>query len=243
MTNPHDPMIDTNDPRLTAYVLGELAPDDVAQIETALKSSPELRAAVADIRQATETLAKVFLTEPPLQLTPEQKSKLLVEAESATNTDVHLVRAAANTTPTVAGDYYRPSSASPTRWLPIAIAAGLASLLIGGAFYLSGKPGDWVAKNDGVASEPELMDFAAKDEPIAESSNPEMDRMEQPFNEEDVADLAVAKEAFSPARAAKPSANTLNQRSRNSPSKSYNKSDLGIDSAVADSAQKYSVAG
>ena len=48
--NTRDPMIEPNDPRLTDYVLGELAPSEVAQIEAALKSSPELRAAVADIR-------------------------------------------------------------------------------------------------------------------------------------------------------------------------------------------------
>ena len=68
--NPHDPMIETNDPRLTDYVLGELAPNDIAQIEAALKASPELRAAVADIRAATETIASVFQTEPSLQLSP-----------------------------------------------------------------------------------------------------------------------------------------------------------------------------
>ena len=53
--NTRDPMIKPNDPRLTDYVLGELAPSEVAQIEAALKSSPVLRAAVADIRAATET--------------------------------------------------------------------------------------------------------------------------------------------------------------------------------------------
>ena len=40
--NTRDPMIEPNDPRLTDYVLGELAPSEVAQIEAALKSSPVL---------------------------------------------------------------------------------------------------------------------------------------------------------------------------------------------------------
>ena len=75
--NTRDPMIEPNDPRLTDYVLGELAPSEVAQIEAALKSSPVLRAAVADIRAATETITSVFQTEPSLQLSPEQKAELL----------------------------------------------------------------------------------------------------------------------------------------------------------------------
>ena len=141
--NSQNPMIDNNDPRLTAYALGELAPADVVEIEAALKSSPKLRAVVADIRQATETISKVFLAEPSLQLTPEQKSELLVEAKSASNFDVHSdnarsnARAAASATPAVANDNYQPSSASKVHWLKIAVAAGLTSVLIGGAYYLS----------------------------------------------------------------------------------------------------------
>ena len=141
--NSQDPMIDNNDPRLTAYALGELAPADVAQIEAAIKSSPELQAVVADIRRASETISNVFQTEPPLQLTPEQKSQLLNEAETASNFDVrsadsHSVqRAAANVTPAVASEYYQPSSASSAPWLKIAIVAGLASVLVGGGYYLS----------------------------------------------------------------------------------------------------------
>ena len=130
----HNPMIETNDPRLTDYVLGELAPSEVAQIEAALKSSPELRAAVADIRAATETITSVFQAEPSLQLSPEQKAKLLAEAESA-NTDVHSF--ADNVIPSVAVERYRPSSGSTAHWIKIAVAAGLAGLLLGGAYYFT----------------------------------------------------------------------------------------------------------
>ena len=155
--NSQDPMIDNNDPRLTAYALGELAPADVAKIEAALKSSPELEAVVADIRRASETISNVFLTEPSLQLTPEQKSQLLVEAESASNFDVHSTnRVAANVTPAVAGEYYQPSSASSARWLKIAVAAGLASVLIGVGYYFSqaGKQPMAAFDNAAVESEP-----------------------------------------------------------------------------------------
>ena len=116
--NTRDPMIEPNDPRLTDYVLGELAPSEVAQIEAALKSSPVLRAAVADIRAATETITSVFQTEPSLQLSPEQKAELLAQAESA-NTDVHSL--ADNVTPTVTGEHYRPSSGSMAHWIKICL--------------------------------------------------------------------------------------------------------------------------
>ena len=135
-----NPILDTNDPRLTAYVLGELAPTEAAEIEAALQSSPELRTAVADIRRATEAISNVFMTEPPLNLTPKQKSELLTEAEAVTNFDVHST--AANVTPAVTGEFYRPTSTSSASWLKIAIAAGLAGAMLGGAYYFStiGRP-------------------------------------------------------------------------------------------------------
>ena len=151
--NTQEPMIDNNDPRLTAYALGELAPADVAQIEAALKSSPELRAVVADIRRASESISNVFQTEPSLQLTPEQKSQLLAEAKSASNFDVRSNnRVAANVTPAVASEHYQPSSASSAQWIKIAVAAGLASVLIGGAYYFSQADKASMARNERAAS-------------------------------------------------------------------------------------------
>ena len=144
MTNSQNPMIDNTDPRLTAYVLGELAPAEVAQIEAALKSSPELQTVVADIRQASETISNVFLAEPPLQLTPEQKSQLLSEAKSASNFDVH----SNNVTPSVANKHEPSSSASRAHWLKIAIVAGLTSVLIGGAYFFSRSGLEPMAAND-----------------------------------------------------------------------------------------------
>ena len=142
----HNPMPDTNDPRLTAYVLGELAPAEVAQIEAELQASPELRATVADIRRATETISNVFLTESSLHLTPEQKSELLAKAESVTNFDVH--SAAANVTPSITGEHYRPTSTSAAHLLKIAIAAGLVGVMIGGAYYFSKTDKPSIAASD-----------------------------------------------------------------------------------------------
>ena len=168
--NFQNPMIDNDDPRLTAYAMGELAPADVAQIEAALKLSPELRAVVADIRQASESISNVFLSEPLLQLTPEQKSQLLNAAESASNFDVQSAngqsnsgaqsanQTAANVLPTVASEYDRPFSASSVHWLKLAIAAGLASVLIGGAYYFSRADRRPIAAADRATSDRDLAD-------------------------------------------------------------------------------------
>src|SRR5579875_1634381 len=42
---------DPNDPRLTAYVLGEIEPSERPEIEAMLEQSPEARQAVEEIRQ------------------------------------------------------------------------------------------------------------------------------------------------------------------------------------------------
>ena len=164
-----NPILDTNDPRLTAYVLGELAPTEAAEIEAALQSSPELRTAVADIRRATEAISNVFMTEPPLNLTPKQKSELLTEAEAVTNFDVHST--AANVTPAVTGEFYRPTSTSSASWLKIAIAAGLAGAMLGGAYYFStiGRPTIASSDRPAVAAGSVASDKEAESKLIDES--------------------------------------------------------------------------
>lgn len=164
-----NPILDTNDPRLTAYVLGELAPTEVAEIEAALQSSPKLRAAVADIRRATEAISNVFMTEPSLNLTPKQKSELLTEAEAVTNFDVHST--AANVTPAITGEFYRPTSTSNAHWLKIAIAAGLAGAMLGGAYYFStiGRPTIASSDRPAVAAGSPASDKEAGNEFIDES--------------------------------------------------------------------------
>ena len=182
--NTRDPMIEPNDPRLTDYVLGELAPSEVAQIEAALKSSPVLRAAVADIRAATETITSVFQTEPSFQLSPEQKAELLAEAESA-NTDVHSF--ADNVTPTVTGEHYRPSSGSMAHWIKIAVAAGLAGLLLGGAYYFTKTNRFPMAASDSAmlnsAAEAEQEPLQSEDREDDEVLVRELEKLPtQPFN-------------------------------------------------------------
>ena len=49
-------MIDPNEPRITSYVLGELSASEAAEIEQAMQSSPELEAAVEEIRSTAGLL-------------------------------------------------------------------------------------------------------------------------------------------------------------------------------------------
>ena len=61
-------MIDKNDPKLTAYVLGELSTSENAEIEAAIHKSPELSAAVEEIYDASEMLGDAYESEEKLSL-------------------------------------------------------------------------------------------------------------------------------------------------------------------------------
>jgi anti-sigma factor RsiW len=76
-------MFDSSDPRLTAYVLGELDGGDRAEIERQLKQSAELRSEVAAIREATALLSDGLETEPCPTLSDEQRSAIQPRAEDS----------------------------------------------------------------------------------------------------------------------------------------------------------------
>ena len=63
-------MIKLNDPRITAYLLGELDPEEVEIIEQALRSSPTLAKNVEQMRQTIELL-KLALPEENLDFAPQ----------------------------------------------------------------------------------------------------------------------------------------------------------------------------
>src|SRR5205085_6001579 len=65
--------MNVDDPRLTAYALGELSPDERAEIERLLSASPEARQFV----QETQNFAKL--------LQAEYRSAALTEAEPRAN--------------------------------------------------------------------------------------------------------------------------------------------------------------
>ncbi|HUT92281.1 MAG TPA: hypothetical protein VMY37_22490 [Thermoguttaceae bacterium] len=73
--------LDLNDPKLTAYVLGELDDADRAAVEKALESSPELRRAVEEIRRTANFLTEHLQSEPTPTLTPDQREAILQQSE------------------------------------------------------------------------------------------------------------------------------------------------------------------
>lgn len=127
-------MIDKNDPRLTAFVLGELDEQETQAIQKEVEESLELKQAVEEIRATTELLVKQFADEPVGSLTDEQRATILA-AGSSTTTPKKVNAKSHSVSPT-----YR------RRWAIGAIAASLA-LVLGSMIYHSI---DWSA-NPGVA--------------------------------------------------------------------------------------------
>lgn len=68
--------MDINDPRLTAYVLGELEEVDRQVIENALEDSPELRREVEAIRDGVAILSTGLQAEPCPSLTDDQRRRI-----------------------------------------------------------------------------------------------------------------------------------------------------------------------
>jgi Ca-activated chloride channel family protein len=60
----NDPKIFSDDPRLTAYALGELADDERAQVAAAVAADPALQAAVEEIRATAGRLTAALAAEP-----------------------------------------------------------------------------------------------------------------------------------------------------------------------------------
>jgi tetratricopeptide (TPR) repeat protein len=102
-------MIDQNDPRLTAYVLGELSSAEMAEIEAAIHESPELAAAVEEIAGMTGMLGEAYESEEKLRLSDEQKK-------------------------TLSRNPVKSRSDEARRWLAVAVAASLAAVLFGGRY-------------------------------------------------------------------------------------------------------------
>jgi Ca-activated chloride channel family protein len=76
------PRINPNDPKWTAYVLGDL---DAAERDAAgrlLDASPEARALVDELRAATGAIEEALASEPMLQLTAAQRAAIRREADA-----------------------------------------------------------------------------------------------------------------------------------------------------------------
>jgi hypothetical protein len=71
-----------DDPKLTAYALGELPEAERAAIEAALREAPEGQRAVEAIQRGAETLRQELADEPVLDLTSAQRQALLDKTSS-----------------------------------------------------------------------------------------------------------------------------------------------------------------
>jgi Ca-activated chloride channel family protein len=75
--------IDANDPRWTAYALGEVADErERAEIESILKESKEMRLLVEEIRQMAGLLKLELQAEPSVQLTGAQRERIEARANT-----------------------------------------------------------------------------------------------------------------------------------------------------------------
>ncbi|MGV3485472.1 MAG: YfbK domain-containing protein [Planctomycetaceae bacterium] len=66
-----------NDERITAYVLGELPAEQVAQLEAAMKSNSEVAHAVDEVRGITAQLSEMYAAEPAMTLDAAKRDQIL----------------------------------------------------------------------------------------------------------------------------------------------------------------------
>ena len=76
---------DADDPRLTAFALGELDPDEAAPIERALSESPSLQREIDQIRAMAGSLRAQLSVEASPRLTPAQRETIAQEPKSVLN--------------------------------------------------------------------------------------------------------------------------------------------------------------
>src|SRR5688572_9772346 len=77
------PLVNPNDPKWTAYVLGELDEADRASVERLLETSPEARALVNELKLAASAIDDVLTTsEPPELLTAAQRAAVRDAADA-----------------------------------------------------------------------------------------------------------------------------------------------------------------
>ena len=110
--------IDSNDPKLTAFALGELDAKEQAEIEAQLGRSETLRQTVQSIRETADLLRNDLQSEPCPTLSEDQRTAIGA---------------------TMAGNAGRKDAASRSVfarrriWIPTAVAASLAIAF--GAYY------------------------------------------------------------------------------------------------------------
>jgi hypothetical protein len=164
--------LDPNDPKLTAYALGELNGDERAAVEAALATSADLRHEVARIREVAALLSDEFKKEPLCELT--QLQRIAIDSET----------------------HRLPTRRSGVPWIGIAVAASLL-LSVAAYFYwprspepeLAGVSADPAAKS--TPTEPSTKNkVASKSQPDSAERQPVDDGMAVPESDIQSNDLA-----------------------------------------------------
>ena len=125
-------MMSHDDPRFTAYALGELSgaeqANDRAAVEAALATDPAAKALVEEIRAEADLLAEALRTEPATGLTLEQRGEILDAASAAAGRRAAEGSRAAEGFGAPEG---RPvAGASWRRWAPFALVGSAAAAMV-----------------------------------------------------------------------------------------------------------------
>ncbi len=147
---------DPNDPRLTAYALGELDGAERDAVEAQIKASPECSQAVEEVREIATLLADELKKEPAAALS--QLDRIAIEAEAQKR--------------------HQRSSRFP--WIGVAVAASVL-VAVGAYFVMRDNPTDRFVQNTGVddpakntdKQKPKKRTIAKKTTQPADSTDPD----------------------------------------------------------------------
>ena len=184
MTNPS---FNPDDPRLTAFVLGEFDDVDRDAVEQLLESSPEARAFVDDLQDTIGVLRDELSGEPAPALTDAQRTALQRAAEATSNTG------SIDAEPAIATRRAVATGTHSRRGLLVGTAAAIAALVVVLAVlpqFGDQRLSDTLATRSPVASQlsggepivamtsPGKNEFADADQDAAQSAVRELSRVE-----------------------------------------------------------------
>jgi Ca-activated chloride channel family protein len=160
MTNP---AFNPEDPRLTAFVLGEIDDSDRAEIEQLLETSPAAQAAVKEIEETIGVLKEGLAAEPVPELTAEQRA--VVEEQLAGG-----VAASATSMPVTDGSVDRTQRAGARFGKLAGVVASVCALVLLVTFALPA-----IQNSDPLLVSSRLSDSENADQMMAMASTSEME--------------------------------------------------------------------